>query len=57
VPYPYAFFADGWEITKSGGALDHLPRRITLSLEKLCPVHRGFIAMSGWVMDERVGDG
>jgi len=25
----------------------HQPRRIAISLEKLCPVHRGLIAMSG----------
>jgi hypothetical protein len=27
----------------------HEPRRITISLEKLCPVHRGLIVMSGRV--------
>ena len=27
----------------------HQPRRIAMSLEKLCPVHRSFIAMSGRV--------
>jgi hypothetical protein len=27
----------------------HQPRRITMSHEKLCPVHRGLIAMSGRV--------
>src|ERR1035437_4573410 len=31
----------------------HQPRRITLSLEKLCPVHRGPIAMSGRVAQVR----
>jgi hypothetical protein len=28
----------------------HQLRRITLNLEKLCPVHRGLIAMSGRVL-------
>jgi hypothetical protein len=27
----------------------HRPRRFILAFEKLCPVHRGLIAMSGWV--------